>query len=353
MNDLVSIVVPIYKAENFVANLINDVIAQTYQCWELILVSNGDHRAKQKEICQKYTLADKRIRLLISNRKGTSIARNMGVENAKGKWLTFLDADDRISPTHLQFYIDAVADDVDMIIGGFTEYSLNGKEKLYPMESHNSALEGSAFFDYYLSSHTYLQGMVWNKFYKTDILAKSDIRFHEDIVHIEDLVYNYELLIHCSNVKTITMTGYKYIRRNDSTTGRFTPNFENSLRLLGDLHSKICKMAGYSEYKISQIMTKKQYVNTYNCVINLFRPDCPISFGEKVKHLELLLNDKDFKRSRALPNRTEHKMNLRIFDFFVMLGSPLCMSVGYTIIFKIRELYLNLKKKYYLSALFD
>ena len=345
MEDLISIIVPVYKSEAYIADLINDVIAQTYQCWELILVSNGDHRAKQEEICQKYTLADKRIRLLISNRKGTSIARNMGVENSRGKWLTFLDADDRISSTHLQYYIDAAADDVDMIIGGFTEYSLNGKEKLYSMEPHNSALEGSAFFDYYLCSNIYLQGVVWNKFYKAEILAKSDIRFHEDIVHIEDLVYNYELLIHCSNIKTITMTGYKYIRRNDSTTGRYTPYFENSLRLLGDLHSKICKMAGYSENKINQILTKKQYVNTYICVINLFRPDCPISFGEKVKHLELLLNDKDFIRSRALPNRTEHKMNLRIFDFFVMLGSPLCMSVGYTILFKNRELYLYLKKK--------
>ena len=151
IEELISIIVPVYKSEAYIANLINDVIAQTYQCWELILVSNGDHREEQDKIIQQYALADKRIRLLISNWKGTSIARNMGVENARGKWLTFLDADDRISSTHLQYYINAAADDVDMIIGGFTEYSLNGKEKLYPMEPHNSALEGGAFFDYYLS----------------------------------------------------------------------------------------------------------------------------------------------------------------------------------------------------------
>ena len=78
MEELISIIVPVYKSEAYIANLINDVIAQTYQCWELILVSNGDHREKQDKIIQQYALADKRIRLLISNWKGTSVARNMG-----------------------------------------------------------------------------------------------------------------------------------------------------------------------------------------------------------------------------------------------------------------------------------
>ena len=129
------------------------------------------------------------------------------------------------------------------------------------------------------------------------------------------------------------------------TAGRYTPSFEKNFGVLETLYIKICKLAGYSENKIDQILLRKKYIETYIFVINLFRLDCPFSFREKVKHLIILLNDKDFKRSRALLDRTEHKMNLSVFDFLVMLGSPLCMSVGYTIIFKIRELYLYLKKK--------
>ncbi len=131
MNDLISIVVPIYKAETFIANLISDVIAQTYVNWELILVSNGNNREEQEKIVKQYSLVDRRIILLSSNKAGTSIARNKGIESAKGKYLTFLDADDRIANTHLQLYVDAAVDDMDIIVGGFTERSLHGKEFLF------------------------------------------------------------------------------------------------------------------------------------------------------------------------------------------------------------------------------
>ena len=70
---------------------------------------------------------------MISNRPGTAIARNKGIEFAKGEWLTFLDDDDRIESTHLQRYIDAVENNVDMIIGGFTECFQDGKETLHSM----------------------------------------------------------------------------------------------------------------------------------------------------------------------------------------------------------------------------
>lgn len=344
MEELISIIVPVYKSEAYIANLINDVIAQTYQPWELILVSNGDHREKQDKIIQQYALADKRIHFLTSNKVGPGAARNIGMKMAKGKWLTFVDADDSISPTHLQTYVDAVSDDVDVIIGGYTKCNLNGKVISYPMELHHSS-EGSSFYDYYLCSDVCLQGSLWNKFYNTEKLLRSGIFFHEDILRLQDVIFNYELILHGVSIRTIPMTGYTYLCRYDSICGRYAPSFENILNMIDGLKAQICKMAGYSENKINQFLTKKQYINTYISTINLFRPDCPISFGEKVKHLELLLNDKDFIRSRALPNRTEHKMNLRIFDFFVMLGSPLCMSVGYTILFKNRELYLYFKKK--------
>lgn len=142
MNDLISVIVPIYHAEKFVENLIHDVLSQTYQYWELILVSNGNNREKQEEICRQYARKDQRIKLFTNEQAGTSRARNRGLENAKGRWLTFLDVDDRISSTHLQIYIDAVTDDVDMIIGGFTELSVAGKETVFQLECHNSCQEG-------------------------------------------------------------------------------------------------------------------------------------------------------------------------------------------------------------------
>ena len=345
MNDLISIVVPVYKAEAFIIDLIDDVLAQTYKNWELILVSNGPNREKQEVICRQYEFADKRIKLFINDRPGTSIARNRGIENAKGKWLTFLDVDDHITSNHLQNYLDAVEDDVDIIVGGFTEYSNSGKETYFKMEHHDSIIDGSAFYDYLLGCHTYLQGMNWNKFYRTDVFRKSGIRFHEDIVHIEDIVLNYEMYLYCRRIKTIPMTGYKYIRYSDSTTGRYTPSFEKSFDILRERYREICKLAGYSDDKIQQIIMTRKYSDTYILIINLFRPDCSYSFAEKVKYVEKLLNDKEFIRSKVLQDRHTHKINLKIFRFLVMTRSPFCLSVCYTILFQIREVYLNLRHK--------
>jgi glycosyltransferase involved in cell wall biosynthesis len=345
MNDLVSIVVPIYKAENFVANLINDVLAQTYQNWELILVSNGPNREKQEDICRQYALADNRIKLFVNDRAGTSIARNRGIENANGKWLTFLDVDDRITPKHLQNYLDVVEDNVDIVIGGFTECSVSGKETLRPMEQHDSVIEGPAFYDYLLSCHDYLQGMNWNKLYNADVFRESGIRFHEDIVHIEDAVLNYELFLYCHRIITIPMTGYKYIRYSDSTTGRYTPSFEKSFGVYRKLYVKLCKLAGYSEDKIKQILLRKMYIETYIFVINLFRLDCPLFFGEKVRKVESLLNNHEFICSKRIVDIQENKLNLKIFNFFVKMQSPLLMSIGYTILFRVKGCLDLLKKK--------
>lgn len=343
MNDLISIVVPVYKAENFIANLIDDVLAQTYKNWELILVSNGPNREKQEDICRQYAFTDKRIKLYVNDRAGTSIARNRGIENAIGKWLTFLDVDDRIAPTHLIKYLDAVEDDVDIVIGGFTEYSISGKKTVYKMERHDTATDEYVFYDYLLSCHVSLQGVAWNKFYRADVFSNSGIRFHEDVVHIEDVVLNYEMYLYCRRIKTIPMTGYKYIRYSDSTTGRYTPSFEKSFGVLGTLYIEICKLAGYSENKIKQILLRRKYTETYICVINLFRLDCPLPFGRKVKEVESLLNNNEFNSSKSIVDTQENKLNLKIFNFFVKMQSPLLMSVGYTILFRIKA-FLDLRK---------
>lgn len=186
--------------------------------------------------------------------------------------------------------------------------------------------------------------MTWNKFYKKEVFDKSSIRFNENVVHIEDLVLNYEMFLYCSNIKTIPMTGYKYVRYPDSTTGRYTPSFENSISVLNGLYSKLCERAGFSEDKITQILLKRKYSETYICVINLFRHDSRLTFREKIRHVKVLLNDSEFVKSKTIEGINEKKMNLRIFEFFVKMRSAFLLSISYTILFHMRSVYIYLKR---------
>lgn len=94
IDELVSIIVPVYNAEKFINDTIQTVLNQTYKNWELLLV-NDCSTDNSKKIIEEYEKKDKRIHLIeLEQNSGAAIARNTGIENSKGRYIAFLDADD-------------------------------------------------------------------------------------------------------------------------------------------------------------------------------------------------------------------------------------------------------------------
>lgn len=109
MNQLVSIIMPCYNAAPYIARSIESVLAQTYEDWELLITDDGS-TDKSVEIIQAYCDKDERIKLIISDHKGTANARNLSIEKAKGRFLAFLDSDDLWYPEKLQKQISYMLD---------------------------------------------------------------------------------------------------------------------------------------------------------------------------------------------------------------------------------------------------
>lgn len=100
-SDLVSIITPSYNAENFIANTIESVLLQTYQSWELLIVDDASPD-NANELIEKYSLQDSRISLIkLDRNSGAAVARNAGIAAAKGRYIAFLDSDDRWLPDKL------------------------------------------------------------------------------------------------------------------------------------------------------------------------------------------------------------------------------------------------------------
>ncbi len=93
MNHLISIITPVYNVEKFIVETIESVLKQTYSNWELILVDDGSTDGSAK-VCKEYALKDDRIKYLHKTNGGQASARNLGIKNAKGEYITFLDSDD-------------------------------------------------------------------------------------------------------------------------------------------------------------------------------------------------------------------------------------------------------------------
>ena len=102
---MISIIVPIYKAEVFLPRCIDSVIAQTYTNWDLLLVDDGSPD-KSGKICEEYSRKDARIKVYHKQNGGVSSARNYGLDKARGEWVSFLDADDYILPSFLDNLIN-------------------------------------------------------------------------------------------------------------------------------------------------------------------------------------------------------------------------------------------------------
>lgn len=149
MTDKISIVMPCYKGENYVADIVGDIMRQTYEDWELIAVSNGAGQEPQLEMLRRLAAADTRGRIKVLSEEigNVSRARNIGIDAATGKWITFADQDDRITANHLQRYAEAVDDfadgEPDMVCGGITHrWQREKMERAVPMSDAACGSEG-------------------------------------------------------------------------------------------------------------------------------------------------------------------------------------------------------------------
>ena len=122
----ISIIVPVYKAELFLPRCIDSILTQTFTDFELLLIDDGSPD-NSGSICDEYALKDKRIRVFHKENGGVSSARNLGLDNAKGEWITFIDADDWISNTFIEHLYKPILsnNNIEFVQAGCTNYINN------------------------------------------------------------------------------------------------------------------------------------------------------------------------------------------------------------------------------------
>lgn len=219
MEELVSIILPVYNGEEYIEQSINSVLDQTYQNFELIIVDNNS-TDKTISIIQKFS--DKRINLLFCEEKGVSRARNLGLDHAKGNFITFIDADDKFDKKHIEFLIqnynkfDNVYLSVSSVTSDLSEY----KKISYKKHCPKSFVRQNFFESIIMDNH--ISGFVWNKMYRRDLIEKNKLRFSENILIKEDLIFNL-LYLTFEREKSIVFSDiptYFYFRHSDSATSK-------------------------------------------------------------------------------------------------------------------------------------
>ena len=203
---LVSIIVPVYNAEKYLNRCIDSILSQTMTDFELLLIDDGS-KDNSGRICDEYSEKDARVRVFHKPNGGVSSARNLGLDNAKGKWITFVDADDRCSCNYLEHLLSKVDDDTDLIISYAVICDSTGeKAEVYPEYRVNATNFERLFVDSDMHWHT----SPWAKLYRASIIYENSLRFNE-MMHIgEDADFLFSFMLITDKIYVSSDTDYYY-----------------------------------------------------------------------------------------------------------------------------------------------
>lgn len=198
MQQTISVIVPIYNAEAYLAKCIESLIHQTYRALQIILVNDGSTDRSQA-IAEQYAAEDSRIEIHIQPNKGQSAARNHGLKHATGEWISFVDADDYLdSDFYAQLIPNGAAQDI--IHFGFRRVTPNG-QLLYDCQP----------------KHHYRYTTPWSRIFRRQWLLDNAIVFPTGMYY-EDIIFTMDIWLKRPRQIIIPYVGYNYVLNPTSTT---------------------------------------------------------------------------------------------------------------------------------------
>ena len=208
-NFKVSVIVPVYNASKYISKTLNSIIAQDFDSFEIIVVDDGSTDDSLEII--NGCLADCEIpnKVIHQENAGVSVARNVGIDESKGNYLVFIDADDYVSENHLS-----------SLYNGKTDFSLT----LYAKKEGDKLTNLDTYSQDVISTHDFIEmelnmQITFNFFqlmYKADIIRNNNIRFTPGTVYGEDTEFAHKALNYGDEIAINNEVTYYYVQRSDS-----------------------------------------------------------------------------------------------------------------------------------------
>ena len=214
---LISVIVPVFKAQNTIRKCLDSIINQTLSDWELVLVDDGSPDESGK-ICDEYAVRDSRINVIHKVNAGVSAARQTGLDAVRGDYVIYADPDDWVDPNMLEeLYRIAIAEGADMVICDWIVEV--GEKSIYRVQKPSS-LQASAVLHNIFDGT--LHGSCCNKLIRRSCINKYGAYFPEGINYCEDVCFNVQLLMNDIKVAYLNKAFYHYFQSSSSITNHYT-----------------------------------------------------------------------------------------------------------------------------------
>ena len=209
---VISVIIPVYKAEKYLSRCIASLLAQSFTAFELLLIDDGSPDNSGK-ICHDWAERDCRIRVLHQTNAGVSTARNKGLDEAKGEYIVFVDSDDYVGTDYLKHLYEERPLNLDsIVVQGFTVVSEQA-DRQYTTSFIPSVYTGREVRELFLNDEMRdMRGPV-AKLFSRVLIERLGLRFPAEASFGEDTIFNFQYLFHCRQVVVDSHVDYVYFQR--------------------------------------------------------------------------------------------------------------------------------------------
>ncbi len=228
-SSLISIIIPVYNCQDYLKRCLDSVFLQDYSNYEVICIDDGS-TDDSAQIAKEYN-----VRYYYQENSGQAVARNKGIELAKGEWLCFVDSDDAIQPNYLSKMYEATNNDIDIVVCRIKRINEDGSYNIDVMKKLGIINNKEALVTVNLGPT--------NKLIRKEVIK--DSRFAGDKLRFEDVLFTTELLANSRHINIIDDILYDYYIRENSTMRKF----DNTLNDIFIILDRLINKPFYKDYK--------------------------------------------------------------------------------------------------------
>lgn len=238
VNKNVSVIIPVYNGEKYIIRCLESLQQQNYTEFECILVDDGSVDGSKlliKKICKE----DSRFRYIYQENRGPSAARNKGIQEANGKYLIFIDADDYVEKNYIEELVHEIGLGEDLVCCGYVDISRYGTVLCNDFEKSDFSREGLVSCILRGTG-----GVLWGKIFKTSIVKHNNIQLDEELFMCEDMIFVLQYAKYVNSWSTLQKHLYYYDRLNENSISKrindeYLNNYEKFFKSLNVELSKL------------------------------------------------------------------------------------------------------------------
>lgn len=311
----VSIIMPVYGVEKFVGKAIESIQQQTFSDYEFLIVDDGT-KDRSGEICDEYAAGDERIRVFHKENGGAPSARNLAIDEAKGKYFYFMDSDDWAEPTMLEdmvrladnhraqlvvtgYFIDTYYTDTDYVTQAVAQPS-------QVFESQREFRENA----YRLFDHNLLY-TPWNKLYDGDYIREKGLKFPNTFW--DDFPFNLSVVRDVERVVVSDKKYYHFMRaRAESETAKYRPDMYDKREEEHQWMVELYRYWGIDDEASREFLARRYVERLVGCVENLTNPACTLSKREKQAEIARIITTPHAQEAARIARPRSRYMKLML-----------------------------------------